>query len=84
VLQGFQGAVQGAGKYPQLELDSFVRAAAEAIRRTALEIREKHEVDMQQRDTTHRLQEQFFAARSECARLQALIDRAAAAGFFLI
>lgn len=68
-------------QYPQLELDAFVRAAAEAIRLTALEYRAKHGAHVLQQDATHQLQEQLLAARSECARLQALLDRAAAAGF---
>jgi len=84
--------MQGGGLYPQLELDAFVRAAAEAIRLTALEFRAKHGAHAQQQDTaaaattaaaSHQLQEQLLAATSECARLQALIDRAATAGFIL-
>ena len=86
--------MQRGGLYPQLELDAFVRAAAEAIRLTALEFRATHGAHAQQQDTaaaaaattaaaSHQLQEQLLAATSECARLQALIDRAAAAGFIL-
>ncbi len=82
-MQGFQGAVQGSVLYPQLELDAFVCAAAEAIRLTALEYRAKHGAHVLQQHATLQLQEQLLAARSENSRLQALIDRAAAAGFIL-
>ncbi len=77
--------MQGGGKYSQqLELDAFVRAAAEDIRTTALENRARHGAQIQRQDVLLQLKEQLDSARSECARMQALIDRAAAAGFIMI
>jgi hypothetical protein len=75
--------VQGNGKHPQLETDAFVRSAAQAIRATALANRARHSVHVQHKDEAQILREQVVAARSECLRLQALLDRASAAGFIL-
>ncbi len=75
--------MQGNGKHPQLETDAFVRSAAQAIRATALANRARHSVHVQHKDEAQILREQVVAARSECLRLQALLDRASAAGFIL-
>ena len=76
--------MQGNGKHLQLDTDAFVRSAAQAIRATtALASRAKQSVQPQHKDEAQILREQVIAAKSECLRLQALLDRASAAGFIL-
>jgi hypothetical protein len=73
-----------AGEHPQLDTDAFVHSAvAQAIRVTALASRAKHSVQAQHKDEAQILREPVIAAKSECLRLQALLDRASAAGFIL-